>query len=334
MAPDFTSIAAADAETWLVPGGGAARLRLYRLRGAGRDGTPILLGHCNGFSAGCYLPLLRTLSARHDVYAFDHRGHGGSDDIITAEGAPLADSVANDVGALVEAVAALRPDVPIHYVGHSLSAAALLHLAISHGTRYRQLPLAQVVLIEPPVFPDAQNPLFEECARSTVELVARTRRRRRRWPNREAYVAALRGRGPFAAFAPGMLEQLAVATLRPSDHEFELACAPDTEAAIFSTWGRPILFPFLGQVPDRPAMTLVGGDPDGGPGRDWVTAIMPSVAARIEHLRFFTMKGHGHLWPFEAPDHAASFLLERIAGNLSARDVAMMIQPREPPAVA
>jgi pimeloyl-ACP methyl ester carboxylesterase len=328
MARDFTSIPATDAETWLVPGAAGVGLRLYRIDGAGRGGPPILLGHCNGFSAGCYLPLLRMLAARHDVYAFDHRGHGGSDDVIAVEGAPLADSVADDVATLIEAVAALRPDVPIHYVGHSLSAAALLHLAISRGGRYRQLPLAQALLIEPPVFPDPLHPLFEECTRSTVELVARTRRRRRRWQSREAYVAALRGRGPFAGFAAGMLEQLAVATLRPSGQEFELACTPDTEAAVFSTWGRPILFPLLGQVPECPPMTLVGGDPDCGPGRDWVTAMMPSVAARIGHLRFFTMKGHGHLWPFEAPDHAASFLDACVARNLSGDGGIERFQPQ------
>lgn len=319
MAEDFLSIGSTDGELIDVRGGDGARLRLYRMHGGGRAGPPILVGHCNGFSAGCYLPLLRALATDHDVYAFDHRGHGGSDAAIATAGELLADSVASDVEALILAVAALRPDAEIHYVGHSLSAAALLHFSIRHEARYRRLPLAQVVLIEPPVFPDPQHPLFDECSRSTVELVARTLRRRRRWRSREAYVAALRGRGPFAAFASGMLEQVAAATLRPSGDDFELACAPETEAAIFSTWGRPILFPLLGRVSNHPSMTLVGGDPDTGPGRDWVTAIMPSVAQRIGHLRFVTITGHGHLWPFEAPRNAVSFLVASVARNLSAR---------------
>jgi pimeloyl-ACP methyl ester carboxylesterase len=85
MAEDFTSIAPADGESWSVPGAGGTHLRLYRMRGPGRDGTPILVGHCNGFAAGCYLPLLRALAADHDVYAFDHRGHGGSEAGLAAE---------------------------------------------------------------------------------------------------------------------------------------------------------------------------------------------------------------------------------------------------------
>jgi pimeloyl-ACP methyl ester carboxylesterase len=302
------------------------------VRGPGRDGTPILVGHCNGFAAGCYLPLLRALAADHDVYAFDHRGHGGSEAGLAAEGAPLADSVATDVQSVIEAVAALRPTSPIHYVGHSLSAAALLHLAITHGATYRRLPLAQAILIEPPVFPDAAHALFAECTQSTIELVARTLRRRRHWVSREAYVAALTGRGPFAAFAPGMLEYVAAATLKPSGQAFELACAPETEAAIFATWGRPILFPLLGEVSSQPPMTLIGGDPH-APGRDWVTAVMPSVAARIRHLSFFTMTGHGHLWPFEAPGDAVSFLRECIDGNLAAPGDHMKILPRTRPTI-
>lgn len=333
MAEVFTSVAPADADSWLVPGAGGTRLRLYRMHGAGREGRPVLVGHCNGFAAGCYLPLLHALATDHDVYAFDHRGHGGSESGLPSEGAPLADNVASDVRALIEAVGALRSDAPVHYVGHSLSAAALLHLAITRGGAYRALPLAQVILIEPPVFPDATHALFEECTRSTIELVARTRRRRRQWASREAYVAALRGRGPFAAFAPGMLEHVARATLRPAGDAFVLACAPETEAAIFSTWGRPILFPFLGEVSAPPPLTLVGGDAS-AEARDWVTAMMPSVASRIARLSFFTMSGHGHLWPFEAPADAVSFLREHVAGNLSARGDGAKILPRTRPSIA
>jgi pimeloyl-ACP methyl ester carboxylesterase len=318
MSADFVSIPTRDAQARIVAGADGTELRLYRLQGGRRDGPPLLLGHCNGFSAGCYLPLLRALAADHDVFAFDHRGHGGSGAFIAEAGAPLADLVASDVAILVDAVTRERPGSPIHYVGHSLSAAALLHLALQVPARFCALPLAQAILIEPPVFPDQDHPLFAECTASTVELLARTRRRRRRWESPAAYAAALRGRGPFAAFAPGMLDQVAIATLEAREGAFVLACAPETEAAIFATWGRPILFPGLAKIPAAIPMILVGGDPE-APGRDWVTAMMPSVAGRIAHLVFETMPGHGHLWPFEAPDDAVSFLAARIASNLRAK---------------
>lgn len=318
MTTDFVSIPTNEAQTVTLTGAAGTPLRLYRLHGGRRDGPALLLGHCNGFSAGCYLPLLRALAADHDVFAFDHRGHGGSGAFAAEAGEPLADLLAQDVAIVVDAVATARPGLPIHYVGHSLSAAALLRLALQMPARFTDLPLAQAILIEPPVFPDEAHPLFAECTASTIELVARTRRRRRRWASPEAFATAMRGRGPFAAFAQGMLEQVAVATLTGSDGAFELACAPETEAAIFSTWGRPILFPQLAMVPHTTAMTLVGGDPS-SPGRDWVTVMMASVATRIPHLIFETRRGYGHLWPFEAPGDAVSFLAARIESNLRAK---------------
>jgi pimeloyl-ACP methyl ester carboxylesterase len=318
MTADFVSIPASDAQALDLAGADGTALRLYRLHQGRRDGPPLLLGHCNGFSAGCYLPLLRLLAEAHDVFAFDHRGHGGSGSFTAEEGAPLADLLAADVAIVVEAVARARSGSAIHYVGHSLSAAALLHLALQSTERFVGLPLAQAILIEPPVFPDQDHPLFAECTASTIDLVARTRRRRRRWASPAAYAAALRGRGPFAAFAEGMLDQVAAATLRECDGAFDLACSPETEAAIFSTWGRPILFPGLGRIPAATPMTLIGGDPS-APGRDWVTAMMASVAGRIAHLAFETIPGHGHLWPFEAPRDAVSFLTARVAGNLRAK---------------
>lgn len=318
MNPDFVSIPVLDAQALDVTGADGTPLRLYRMRTGRRDGPPLLLGHCNGFSAGCYLPLLRALCVDHDVFAFDHRGHGGSGAFAAPEGAPLADLLAQDVAIAIDAVERIRQGTAIHYVGHSLSAAALLRLALRDPAQFSTLPLRQAILIEPPVFPDEGHPLFAECTASTIELVARTRRRRRRWASPESYAAALRGRGPFAAFAEGMIDQVAVATLKASDGEFVLACAPETEAAIFSTWGRPILFPGLAAVPATTPLTLVGGDPS-LPGRDWVTAMMASVAQRIPHLTFEAIRGHGHLWPFEAPTDAVSFLSSRIAGNLQAK---------------
>lgn len=317
MEAGFVSIPAHEARSLTVTCAGGTPLPLYRLSGGNGDGPPLLLGHCNGFSAGCYLPLLRALATGHDVYAFDHRGHGGAGGLVAEPGMELADLLAEDVAIMVDTVATARPGRPIHYVGHSLSAAALLHLALRAPARFAGLSLAQTILIEPPVFPDESHPLFAECTASTIALLARTRRRRRRWPSPAAYATALQGRGPFAAFAPGMLEQVAVSTLKPCEGEFVLACAPETEAAIFATWGRPILFPGLAAVAPATPMTLVGGDPSPA-GRDWVTAMMASVAARIPGLVLETMRGHGHLWPFEAPADAVSFLASRIERNLRA----------------
>ena len=210
------------------------------------------------------------------------------------------------------AVAAARPGRRVAHVAHSLSAASILRLAIAMPGRYRDLPIAWQVLVEPPVFPEPGDPLFAECTRRTDDLLARTRRRRRAWRSAQDYADALRGRGPFAAFAPGMLESVARATLRPAAEGLELACAPETEATIFALWGQPILFPRLGEVPDVHPTCLVGGDPSPWPDCDWVTVMMAPSAARMPWMDFRTMAGRGHLWPFEAPGEFSAFLGEKL----------------------
>lgn len=303
----FTSIPSALAEVSTVSGAQGIELLLYRMRAGRRDARVIVLGHCNGFSAGCYLPLLERLADEADVFAFDQRGHGGSQGPDEPSGY-TADALADDVAAIIDAVARCRPGAAISYIGHSLSAAAMLHLAITKPARYGAMNLAQLVLIEPPVFPCSDHPLFAECTQSTIELIARTHRRRTRWPSRLAYTQTLTGRGPFAGFAPGMLAAVAQASLRPQGTGYVLACAAGTEAKIFALWGQPILFPVLARMPATHRVLLVSGDPMAGPGRDWVTAMMSHVASRIGHARLVVQPGRGHLWPFEAPDEVVAFI--------------------------
>src|SRR5262249_54167429 len=77
--PAFVSIPDAAAETIGVEGHRGQRLRLYRLR-ASRAGAPVVLfGHACGFAAGAYLPWLTPLCDFAEVFAYDARGHGGSE---------------------------------------------------------------------------------------------------------------------------------------------------------------------------------------------------------------------------------------------------------------
>ncbi len=309
--PGFTSIPPALAEMSVVSGAQGVGLLLYRLHAGPRDAPVIVVGHCNGFSAGCYLPLLEILAADADVFAFDQRGHGGAQSPDETRGY-TADALADDVAAIIATVARCRPGAAISYVGHSLSAAAMLHLAITQPAIYGAMNLAHVVLIEPPVFPSSDHPLFGECTQSTIGLIARTQRRRMRWPSPLAYTEALAGRGPFTHFAPGMLDAVARASLRPQGAGYVLACAAGTEARIFALWGQPILFPVLARMPGIHDVLLVSGDPLAGPQRDWVTAMMSDVAGRIGHARLVVQRGRGHLWPFEAPDEVLALIRAEI----------------------
>ncbi|MBN8625465.1 MAG: hypothetical protein J0M17_08255 [Planctomycetes bacterium] len=80
-----------------------------------------------------------------------------------------------------------------------------------------------------------------------------------------------------------------------------MICDPATEAAIFTTWGRPVLFPYLSQIPGAHRVQLIGADP-AAPDPDWVSMMMGSVAERLPQARFDVIPHRGHLWPFEAPE--------------------------------
>lgn len=299
-----------EARAWnrAVVGADGTRLRLYRLRDGRSHRDVLIVGHCNGFAAGAYLPLLEALAGFADVFAFDHRGHGGAENLAPEAAAAMdPDALAGDVHAIISAVAAERPNGQIHYFGHSLSAAAILRLGIGRPEDFSALPLRAVALMEPPIFPDADHELFEPCTARTIELIARTRRRRTRWPDRAAFTTSLRRYPIFAAFDATMLDAYAEAVLHPVEDGVSLICDPATEAAIFATWGRPILYPFLASVPATHRLHLIGGDPT-MPDPDWVTLMMPSVAQRLPGCRFEIMPGRGHLWPFEAPREVADWI--------------------------
>src|SRR5579883_3260895 len=137
-----------------------ARLPVYEAGGA-QDSPALLVGHANGLAGGSYAPWLRALTRDFRVFAFDARGHGGSS---WPEG-PLEtvfsiDRLADD---LREIAAALRSRLgarPLHYAGHSLSAAAAVRIA----TRGECLPFDGITLFEPPIFPPKGAPISRAAA--------------------------------------------------------------------------------------------------------------------------------------------------------------------------
>jgi len=304
--PPFVSIPAPEAELIPVTGHDGKRLNLYRLH-ASRAGAPVLmLGHACGFAAGSYLPLLRNLCAEADVYAFDARGHGGSE-APEPHGSDCAPAdYARDLAQLAAAVAA-RTGKPIHYVGHSLNAAAMLHLGSCFPELLRSVAWAGLLLFEPPVFPSPDRPEHAECAEKDKRLVARTRQRRERFASPDELVSLLTGRGLFRALSHEYLVAHAQATLRPiAEGGYTLACPTAVEAATFASFGEDSTFRALAGFPAEIPVHLVGGDPDGGPERNWTTVMAPVLAERLasrsNRRRFTQLPGRGHLMVQEDPD--------------------------------
>jgi len=316
--PDFVSIPDSDAELIPVIGHDGKRLHLYRLR-ASRAGAPVLMfGHACGFAAGSYLPLLRALTRDAEVYAFDARGHGGSEVTMPfGDGCSPAD-YARDLARLADAVAS-RAGMPIHYVGHSLNAAAMLHLGACFPELLRAAPWRGLLLFEPPIFPSPDRPEHAECAEKDRRLVARTRQRRERFASPDELVGLLTGRGLFASLSPDYLKAHAQATLRPVDGGYTLACPPAVEAATFASFGEDSTFRALAGFPVEIPVHLVGGDPDKGPERNWTTLMAPVLAQRLAERsgkrRFTQLRGRGHLMVQEDPDTTVRLVADLLQGR-------------------
>src|SRR3546814_832470 len=157
---------------------------LYRLR-RGRPGGPVLLwGHANGFAAGSYLPLLEELCEDFRVFAFDARGHGGSQQPPAPFGRTLhIDRYTEDLGLHVGRVRECTGDAPLFYAAHSFSGVAALRLGAVRGIA----PWRAVVLFEPPLVPTPDHPEHAVAVTTARDLVAAAKRRRRRWTSPAAY---------------------------------------------------------------------------------------------------------------------------------------------------
>lgn len=303
---DFLSVPReACRDVFRLPVGDGVTVPIYELAGPA-GGPPLLWGHCNGFAGGSYLPFLQSLSRSARVFAFDARGHGGSTwpdgdaAILFAQ-----QCFADDLKAIGRAVADIAGTVP-HYAAHSLNAVAALWLE----ARGEDPDWPSLTLFEPSVFPTPDEPEVEEAREKQGRLVARTIARRSVWASREEAAAYLGRRGVFAKFPPDMLVAHVRATTRlDGTGGVRLCSPPPVEAAIFRAHADDALWQALPRI--RRRLRLVSGDP-ADPDRDWVSAVMRSMAARVPRAELITVAGAGHMVPFEAPERSREVVLEAL----------------------
>ena len=296
MSSAFRSLADADSVFTVATADGGL-LPVYELRPRGAVDAALLLGHANGLPAGSYGPWLRDLARDVHVFAFDARGHGGA----TWPTGPLdevfhVDRFADDLRRVADAVTARLGATPLSYLGHSLGGAAAIDLAAAGGLR----ELAGLMLLEPPVFPPPESPVREEAETRQTRLVEGAKRRRADWPSLEAFRDRLKNsNGPFARFAPAMLDAHCHAALKPKGADgFTLASPPEVEATIFTAHRHSDAWSRLDRI--ERVFDLVGGDPN-RPDRDWVARAIPEMAQCMKHARLTQLAGIGHLMIQEDP---------------------------------
>jgi pimeloyl-ACP methyl ester carboxylesterase len=265
----------------------------------GGDGPPALLVHGNGLVAPCWAPMVGAGAGIH-AYAVDLRGHGASGP--SPDGAYPWARFADDLLAIIDGLE-LGPDLV--GVGHSCGATSLLLAA-----RQRPDAFAAIWAWEPivPVPGGHLGPARSEA------LADRASRRRSSWPSEPEARAYLEGRGMFAEFAPAAFEaylHFALVSTAPGSaaSELTLACAPETEAAVFRAAPSLEVAERLPQV-SCAVRVLGGGRPSSVPASD-----RHQIVARLPRGEASDWEECGHFGPFQVPAAAAADLRQWLAGG-------------------
>lgn len=213
------------------------------------SGRPLLhFLHGNGFCSLVYEPLLMRLGEHFDLWLSDAQGHGDSDHGGQFRGWDRTAALA------VEAFEAGRGEygnVPRHAVGHSFGGVLTgLILAREPALFERAVLLDPVVFSQRMIFMMNAASLFGLQHRHT--LARQAAKRRRHWPDREAALASLQGRGIFKGWSDLALEAYVAHALGDTAEGVVLKCRPSREVDIFSSSPRRMWSTLAGiQSPTR-----------------------------------------------------------------------------------
>lgn len=267
--------------------------RVAYLDWGGPDVDLLVLLHANGLCAGVFDPIAGRLASGRRVVGVDLCGHGGSDDPVSD--ADLGyDSMAADVLAVIGEVGAERVAIAGVSLGGGVGIEVARH---SEGLVDRLVLMEAIAFASMRVAPD----------NDANHMAAGARRRRRRFTDRTEARSRFEGRGPFAELHPSCLDGYLRWGLVDTDDGVELACDPETEAALFTQGphrsGGGHAFDHLSDVTAR---THVLAGSDTYLERDWFAQQATAVGVDLELI------AGGHFFVFTDIDRGADLIESRI----------------------
>lgn len=266
--------------------------RISFLEWNGRPDAPVLLfAHANGFNAFTYRSILAPLAGVFRIIAFDMRGHGLT--TLPTETRRIRgwkiyrDDLLNMLGQL--------RDCDVVLAGHSLGASASLMAAAQKPRNVKAVVLAEPVL---PTLAVAFGALLARALGREEKMLPRVgpaRRRRRQFSSCEQAIAGFRGRGAFKTWSDDLLADYVEGGTIVNGLGVHLACAPEWEAANFST------FPFgLSSLAGRitQPLTILRAEHHSSAARDE----LHTVEQAKTDTRVLCVGGTTHFLPMERPD--------------------------------
>jgi len=207
----------------------------FTLRGwrSPASGKPLLhFLHGNGFCCLAYEPMLMRLGEHFDLWLCDVQGHGDSDHGGAFRGWNRTAALA------VEAFEAGRGEygeVPRYAVGHSFGG-VLTGLILASAPRLFE----RAVLLDPVLFSRRMIGMMGAAALVGLHrrhtLARKAASRRSHWPDREAALASLQGRGIFKGWKDAALHAYIEHAIGDCGEGVVLKCRPSREVEIFSSF--------------------------------------------------------------------------------------------------
>lgn len=252
----------------------------------------LVLLHPNGFCAGLFDPLARRLATDHHVVAIDLAGHGRSSALPRDE--LTFTRLAGDVVAVLDGLGIASAVA----VGQSLGGGVAILVDQARPGLFRRLLLCEAVAF--PSMGTTTNPMSE-----------RARARRLLWPDRATFVHTVGSKPPIADLASDALQAYARwGLVDRADGQVQLACLPDTEAAIFEVSGTADGAPTAwAHIPSLHApAAIIAGD------RSFLPLAMFEHQAAHGGLPLHVVPG-GHFLLQENTCEAADLLLTHLGGT-------------------
>jgi len=207
----------------------------FTLRGwrSPASGKPLLhFLHGNGFCCLAYEPMLMRLGEHFDLWLCDVQGHGDSDHGGAFRGWNRTAALA------VEAFEAGRGEygeVPRYAVGHSFGG-VVTGLILASAPRLFE----RAVLLDPVLFSRRMIGMMGAAALVGLHrrhnLARKAAGRRSHWPDREAALASLQGRGIFKGWKDAALHAYIEHAIGDCGEGVVLKCRPSREVEIFSSF--------------------------------------------------------------------------------------------------
>lgn len=272
----------------------------------------IVFSHANGFVAGTYNKLFKSLRGRgFAVHALEKFGHD------------VEYPVTNNWPHLVEQLAHFASQVAhqeqqgVYLVGHSLGGILSLMTAARHPV-LGDHAVRGVVMMDSPIVSGWRAP--------TIGLIKRTnlierfsparvsRRRRERWADRAAVLTHFQGKRSFAQWDPQVLADYVEHGFRDvhDDHgqHVELAFSREVESHIYNSLPDNI-DGLLRRQPLQAPLAFVGGS-HSPEMRQLGHGPLRKLVSRDHPARWQIIEG-GHLYPMEKPLDTAQALAQAIA---------------------